>query len=329
MTRFAVSHCDAVSSSPARFVASIFLRPIFAAIVPAMLTPLWTVLWMPSAQAQPYGQPIGQPHVNAPVEKQVTWQILHAMPNHLKQTLPTTVRNLRNACSGWGGVKLQNASQSVSQSADGMVMCAQDQQSSVSHSAYQNFGTDYVAASMLVSLHTAIQIEPDRRLQLIADFQQPKTFQRLVNQAINQSVRGGSPMPLSTRETLTNNVTRIVTTALKDPNWESSIYGSRADYNVLSQSFCHAQGLSQRQAQIAATQLQGYQLYATCWMESGLPSQLIRDLRIAKHMSNPQNVSQPSPQPNSQPTLPIALPENSSRATAKSVKSIQPAKTQR
>ena len=125
-------------------------------------------------------------------------------------------------------------------------------------------------------------------------------------------------MPLSTRESLTANVTRVVLTALKDPNWESSIYGSRADYNVLSQSFCHAQGLSQRQAQIAATQLQGYQLYATCWMESGLPSQLIRDLRIAKYMRNPQA--------NPQPSLPIALPDNSARATTKSA---QPAKTRR
>lgn len=308
MTRFAVSRCDAVSSAPAQFVVA-----IFAAIVPAVLTPFWTVLWMPNAQAQPFGQPIGQPHVNAPVEKQVTWQILHAMPNHLKQTLPITVRNLRSACSGWGGVKLQS-----SQNVDGTVICAQDQQSSVNYSAYRNFGTDYVAASMLVSLHTAIQIEPDRRSQLIADFQQPKTFQRLVNQSINQSVRGGSPMPLSTRETLTANVTRVVLTALKDPNWESSIYGSRADYEVLSQSFCHAQGLSQRQAQIAATQLQGYQLYATCWMESGLPSQLIRDLRIAKYMSNPQTDPQPS--------LSIALPDSNARATAKSA---QPAKTRR
>ena len=156
-----------------------------------------------------------------------------------------------------------------------------------------------------------IQIEPDRRSQLIADFQQPKPFQRLINQAINQSIRGGSPMPLSTREMLINNVTRIVTTALKNPDWESSIYGSRSDYDVLSQSFCHAQGLSQRQAQIAATQLQGYQLYATCWMESGLPSQLIRDLRIAKYMRNPQ----PSLQP---PTI-APVPESSARATAKPV----------
>lgn len=310
MTRFAVSPYDAVSSVTARLFS-----PIFVAIVPAVLTPLW----MSSAQAQPFGQPLGQPHVNAPVEKQVTWQILHAMPNHLKQTLPLTIRNLRNACSGWGGVKLQSV-QNVAQNVDGTVICAQDQQSSVSHSAYQNFGTDYVAASMLVSLHTAIQIEPDRRSQLIADFQQPKLFQRLVNQSINQSIRGGSPMPLSTRETLSANITRIVTTALKDPNWESSIYGSRTDYDVLSQSFCHAQGLSQRQAQIAATQLQGYQLYATCWMESGLPSQLIRDLRIAKYMSNPQ--------PNLKP-LTIALPESSARATAKSAKSLKSAKTQR
>ena len=298
MTRFAVSSFNTVGS-----VASQFFRPLFVAIVPAILTPLW----MSSAQAQPFGQPLGQPHVNAPVEKQVTWQILHAMPNHLKQTLPLTIRNLRNACSGWGGVKLQSA-----QNVDGTVICAQDQQSNVSYNAYQNFGTDYVAASMLVSLHTAIQIEPDRRSQLIADFQQPKPFQRLVKQTINQSIRGGSPMPLSTRETLSNNVTRIVLTALKDPNWESSIYGSRTDYDVLSQSFCHAQGLSQRQAQIAATQLQGYQLYATCWMESGLPSQLIRDLRIAKYMSNPQ----PSPQPNLQPTT--IAPESSARVTSKS-----------
>ena len=313
MTRFAVSHCEAVSSSPVCFSAS-----IFAAIVPAVLAPFWTVLWMPNAQAQPFGQPIGQPHVNAPVEKQVTWQILHAMPNHLKQTLPSTVRNLRGACSGWGGVKLQSAQNKSAQNVDGTVICAQDQQSSVNYSAYRNFGTDYIAASMLVSLHTAIQIEPDRRSQLITDFQQPKTFQRLVNQSINQSVRGGSPMPLSTREALIANVTRVVLTALKDPNWESSIYGSRADYDVLSQSFCHAQGLSQRQAQIAATQLQGYQLYATCWMESGLPSQLIRDLRIAKYMRNPQV--------NPQLSLPIALPDNSARAITKSA---QTAKTRR
>ncbi len=307
MTRFAVSRYDALSSITARI-----FRPFLVAIVPAVLTPFW----MPSAQAQPFGQPLGQPHVNAPVEKQVTWQILHAMPNHLKQTLPLTIRNLRSACTGWGGVKLQSA-----QNVDGTVICAQDQQSSVSYNAYRNFGTDYVAASMLVSLHTAIQIEPDRRSQLIADFQQPKSFQRLVNQSINQSIRGGSPMPLSTRERLSANITRIVLTALKDPNWESSIYGSRTDYDVLSQSFCHAQGLSQRQAQIAATQLKGYQLYATCWMESGLPSQLIRDLRIAKHVSHPQPTLQP-------PT--IAFPDSSARATAKSaVKSTPPAKTQR
>ena len=305
MTWFAVARCEVVSSSPARFSAS-----TFATIVPAVLTPFWAVLWMSNAQAQPFGQPISQPHVNAPVEKQVTWQILHAMPNHLKQTLPVTVRNLRGACSGWGGVKLQSVQNESTQNVDGTVLCAQDQQSSVNYSAYRNFGTDYVAASMLVSLHTAIQIEPDRRSQLIADFQQPKTFQRLVNQSINQSVRGGSPMPLSTRESLTANVTRVVLTALKDPNWESSIYGSRADYEVLSQSFCHAQGLSQKQAQIAATQLQGYQLYATCWMESGLPSQLIRDLRIAKYMRNPQA--------NPQPSLSIALPDSSARVTTKS-----------
>ena len=297
MTRFTISIFHAVSSVLARL-----LMPTFAAIVPVILTPFW----MPGALAQPFGQPLGQPHVNAPVEKQVTWQILHAMPKHLKQTLPLTVRNLRNACNGWGGVKLRSV-----QNVDGTVICAQDQQSSVSYNAYQNFGTDYVAASMLVSLHTAIQIEPDRRSQLIADFQQPKPFQRLINQAINQSIRGGSPMPLSTREMLINNVTRIVTTALKNPDWESSIYGSRSDYDVLSQSFCHAQGLSQRQAQIAATQLQGYQLYATCWMESGLPSQLIRDLRIAKYMRNPQ----PSLQP---PTI-APVPESSARATAKPV----------
>ena len=309
MTRFTASRRDAVSS-----IAAQFFRPILLAIVPVVLTPFW----MPSARAQPFGQPLGQPHVNAPVEKQVTWQILHAMPNHLKQTLPLTVRNLRNACSGWGGVKLQsaqNVAQNMAQNVDGTVICVQDQQSSVSYSAYRNFGTDYVAASILVSLHTAIQIEPDRRSQLIADFQQPKSFQRLVNQAINQSIRGGSPMPLSTRETLSNNVTRVVTTALKDPNWESSIYGSRTDYDVLSQSFCYAQGLSQRQAQIAATQLQGYQLYATCWMESGLPSQLIRDLRIAKYMSNPQT----SPSPNLQPPTIAPVPESSARATAKPV----------
>ncbi len=278
-----------------------FALPIFSAVA-------GLVLLAPSSQAQPFGQPRDQPHVNAPVEKQVTWQIFRAIPTHLQQTLPSTVRNLRSACSGWGGVRL-----SAGHNLDGTVTCVQDQQSRVNYNAYRNFGTDYVAASILVSLHTAIQVDPERRSQLIADFKQPKSLQRLVDRGIQQSLRVGFPLVPGSRELLTQDATKIVLTALQDPNWERSLYGSLADYEVLSQSFCKAQGLSQHQAQIVASNLKGYQLYATCWMESGLPSQMIRDFRIAKHLMNPQPPSLPS----------FSLSSSESRITPKPVQTRQ------
>jgi hypothetical protein len=272
------SRCDVVGSAAAKFLAT-SLVPIFVPIV-ALSLPFASI---PSVQAQSFGQPRSQPHVNAPVEKRVTWEIFQAMPTLLKQTLPSTVRNLRGACSGWGGVKLQ-----AGENVDGTVICAEDQQSSVKYNAYRNFGSDYVTASLLVSLHTAIQVDPERRSQLIADFKQPQTLNRLVTQGLNQSLRVGFPLVESSREVLTADITKMVRKVLQDPDWERSLYGSVSDYEVLSQSFCKAQGLTQQQAQIAATKLKGYQLYATCWMEFGLPSQMVRDFRIAKHLTNPQ-----------------------------------------
>ncbi len=287
-----------------------FWLPIFAAIV--CIPSIAPSSQAQSFQARSFGQPRDQPHVNAPVEKRVTWELLRAMPTHLKRTLPSPIRNLRHACSGWGGVKID------AQNIDGTVTCVQDQQSTVNYNAYRNFGTDYVAASVLVSLHTAIQVDPERRSQLIADFQQPNTLQRLVDQGVNHSLRVGFPLVQSSRQQLVEDAQRVVLKALQDPNWDRSLYGSVADYEVLSQSFCNAQGLSQKQAQLAATRLQGYQLYATCWMEFGLPSQMVRDFRIAKHLTNPKAYPLATP-------VPIMVPIDStgSRVTPKNAKTVR------
>jgi hypothetical protein len=306
-----VRSCCAVGFATADVLAKSLTKSLAKSLAKSFV-PMFALAFpfasIPSVQAQPFGQPRNQPHVNAPVEKRVTWEIFQAMPTHLQRTLPTTVRNLRGACTGWGGVALQ-----AGENVDGTVICAQDQQSTVKYTAYRNFGTDYVAASILVSLHTAIQVDPERRSELMAAFKQPQTLNRLVTQGLNHALRVGFPLVQSSREVLTASVTKIVLTALQNPDWDRSLYGSLADYEVLSQSFCKAQGLSQQQAQIVATQLKGYQLYATCWMEFGLPSQMVRDFRIAKHLTNPQ--PQPQPQP------PIAPREDiGSRVTTKTVK---------
>lgn len=248
------------------------------------------IVLMPSVLAQPFGQPRNQPHTNAHPETQITWQILTAMPQQIKRNLPSNVRSLRNACDQWGGVKLI-----AGKNVDGTVLCAQDQQSSVNASDYRSFGTDYVVAAVLVSLHSAIEVDPSRRSKLLQEFRNPEVVRKLVKQGINQSLRVGFPLVRSSEEMLINDATREILTVLKDPTWTTRLYGNVAQYEALSQNFCQQQGMTIQQSQSIAPELKGYQRYATCWMESGLPSQMIRDLRISRHLRNPKPVKPKPP----------------------------------
>ncbi len=257
------------------FVAQLFCSTLGFLAVPIVL--------MPSVLAQPFGQPRNQPHTNANPETQITWQILTAMPQQIKRNLPSNVRSLRNACDQWGGVKL-----TAGKNVDGTVLCAQDQQSSVNASDYRSFGTDYVVAAVLVSLHSAIEVDSSRRSQLLREFSNPEVVRKLVKQGIRQSMRVGFPLVKSSEELLINDATREVLTVLKDPNWTKTLYGNVAQYEALSQNFCQQQGMTIGQSRSIAPELKGYQRYATCWMESGLPSQMIRDLRISRHLRNPK-----------------------------------------
>jgi hypothetical protein len=246
-----------------------------------------------SVLAQPFGQPRNQPHTNANPETQITWHILTAMPQQIKRNLPSNVRSLRNACDQWGGVKL-----TAGKNIDGTVLCAQDQQSNVNASDYRSFGTDYVVAAVLVSLHSAIEVDASRRSQLLQEFRKPEVLRNLVRQGIRQSLQVGLPLVKSSEELLINDATREILTVLKDPNWTTNLYGNVAQYEILSQNFCQQQGMTIQQSQSLALvkppgtgiapELKGYQRYATCWMESGLPSQMIRDLRISRHLRNPK-----------------------------------------
>jgi hypothetical protein len=240
--------------------------------------------------AQPFGQPRNQPHTNAEPETQITWQILTAMPQQIKKNLPSNVRSLRNACDQWGGVKLR-----AGKNIDGTVICAQDQQSNVNAKDYRSFGTDYVVAAVLVSLHSAIEVEPSRRSKLLQEFRNPEVVRKLVKQGINQSLRVGFPLVRSSEEMLINDATREILTVLKDPKWTTNLYGNVAQYEALSQNFCQQQGMTIEQSRLIAPELKGYQRYATCWMESGLPSQMIRDLRISRHLRNPKPVKPTKP----------------------------------
>jgi hypothetical protein len=262
------------SSSVARALSIIF----FSSLVPA-------------AVAQPFGQPRKQPHTNAAPETQITWQILTAMPGQIKRSLPDHVRSLRNACDQWGGVKL-----TAGKNLDGTVICAQDQQSSVNEQDYRSFGTDYVVAAVLVSLHSAIEVEPSRKDQVLQEFRKPEVIRKLVKQGIRQSLRVGFPLVKSSEELLINEATSEILTVLKNPQWTRTLYGNLAQYEALSQNFCRQQGMTIEQSRLIAPELKGYQRYATCWMESGLPSQLIRDLRISRHLRNPKPVK-PTPKP--------------------------------
>lgn len=250
----------------------------------------------PAAIAKPFGQPRNQPHTNAPPETQITWQILTAMPQHIKRTLPSNVRSLRSACDQWGGVKL-----AAGKNIDGTVLCAQDQQSNVKAQDYRSFGTDYVVATVLVSLHSAIEVDPSRRSQLLNEFRNPAVVRKLVKQGINQSLRVGFPLIKSSEELLINDATREILTVLKDPQWTQNLYGNVAQYEALSQNFCRQQGMTIQQSNLVTPELKGYQRYATCWMESGLPSDLIRDLRISRHLRKPQPVRPTPPKPPANP----------------------------
>jgi hypothetical protein len=240
--------------------------------------------------AQPFGQPRNQPHTNANPETQITWQILTAMPQQIKKNLPSNVRGLRNACDQWGGVKL-----TAGKNIDGTVLCAQDQQSNVNANDYRSFGTDYVVAAVLVSLHSAIEVDSSRRSKLLQEFRNPEVVRKLVKQGINQSLRVGFPLVRSSEEMLVNDATREILTVLKDPQWTTNLYGNVAQYEALSQNFCQQQGMTIEQSRLIAPELKGYQRYATCWMESGLPSQMIRDLRISRHLRNPKPVKPTKP----------------------------------
>ncbi len=244
-----------------------------------------TVLISSPVLAQPFGQPRNQPHTNANPETQITWQILTAMPQQIKRNLPSNVGSLRSACDQWGGVKL-----TAGKNIDGTVLCAQDQQSNVNASDYRSFGTDYVVAAVLVSLHSAIEVDSSRRSQLLREFSKPEVVRKLVKQGIRQSMRVGFPLVKSSEELLVSDATREILTVLKDPNWTSNLYGNVAQYEALSQNFCQQKGMTIGQSRSVAPELKGYQRYATCWMESGLPSQMIRDLRISRHLRNPKPV---------------------------------------